>query len=89
MSTILSGKKKKKTMDPSKQQAKDVNRYSTKNIYEWLIKYEKMKASKNLYELHRLRKKADYKLFNPLTEEEINNSIKYMENVLNELKFEN
>ena len=34
-------------------------------------------------------KKADYKLFNPLTEEEINNSIKIMENVLNELKFEN
>ena len=52
-------------------------------------KYEKMKTSKNLYELHRLRKKADYKLFNPLTEKEINDSIKYMENVLNELKFEN
>ena len=34
-------------------------------------------------------KKADYKLFNPLTEKEINDSIKYMENVLNELKFEN
>ncbi len=60
-----------------------------RQVRDCLIKYEKMKASKNLYELHRLRKKADYKLFNPLTEEEINNSIKYMENVLNELKFEN
>ena len=60
-----------------------------RQVRDCLIKYEKMKASKNLYELHRLRKKADYKLFNPLTEKEINDSIKYMENVLNELKFEN
>lgn len=60
-----------------------------RQVRDCLIKYEKMKASKNLYELHRLRKKADYKLFNPLTKKEINDSIKYMENVLNELKFEN
>lgn len=60
-----------------------------RQVKDCLIQYEKMKASKNLYELHRLRKKADYKLFNPLTEKEINDSIKYMENVLNELKFEN
>ena len=59
---------------------------TTKLLFFWIQQYE---LSKNLYELHRLRKKADYKLFNPLTEKEINDSIKYMENVLNELKFEN
>ena len=48
----------------------------------------KFNASFKLLELHKLRKKADYKLLNPLTEEEIENSIKYMNDIFDDLKFE-
>lgn len=49
--------------------------------------YGKMNAHNNLYELHELRKKADYKLFNPLTEDDVKDSIKHMENIFEELEF--
>ncbi|MDO5841657.1 MAG: hypothetical protein Q4Q24_00115 [Methanobrevibacter ruminantium] len=78
----ISGFKLKQKWEYESEGKKYVSEH--RQVRDCLIKYEKMKASKNLYELHRLRKKADYKLFNPLTEKEINDSIKYMENVLNE-----
>ena len=49
--------------------------------------YEKIKASKKLQELHDLRKKADYKLFNPLTKKDLDKSIELMNDTFNELKF--
>lgn len=52
-----------------------------------LKSFKKKRASRNLYKLHELRKKADYKLFDQLTQEDINNAIKYMNNIFNELKF--
>ena len=50
--------------------------------------YKKNKASNELYELHNLRKKADYKIYNPLTQEDMKNAIKYMNNLFDELKFQ-
>lgn len=45
------------------------------------------KTSEKLYQLHDLRKRADYELFNPLTEEDVNDAIKYMNEIFDELKF--
>ena len=33
-------------------------------------------------------KKADYKIYNPLTQEDMKNAIKYMNNLFDELKFQ-
>ena len=56
-------------------------------VRECLKDHEKIKASKKLKELHDLRKKADYKMFNPLTEEDTKKAIENMENIFNELEF--
>ena len=58
-----------------------------KQVREGLKTHKKKKASNYLHNLHELRKKADYKLLNPLTEEDTKDAIKYMENIFDELKF--
>ena len=50
---------------------------------------KKRKASDDLLELHKLRKKADYKLHKPITEDDTKKALKYMNNVFDELKFKN
>lgn len=59
-----------------------------KQVRDWLNAYKKNKASNELYELHNLSKKADYKIYNPLTQEDMKNAIKYMNNLFDELKFQ-
>lgn len=59
-----------------------------KQVRDWLNAYKKNKASNELYKLHNLRKKADYKIYNPLTQEDMKNAIKYMNNLFDELKFQ-
>ena len=44
------------------------------------------KTSRKLFQLHELRKRADYKMFNPLTDEDVADSIKYMNEIFDELK---
>ena len=63
--------------------------YITEHIQvrDCLKEYKKKKASDNLYALHNLRKKADYMLFSPLAEEEIDDALNYMKNIFDELKF--
>ncbi len=50
---------------------------------------KKSKANKKLGELHKLRKMADYNLFNPITEENITEALKYMNSIFDELNFKN
>ncbi|MBQ6813753.1 MAG: hypothetical protein IJP12_03850 [Methanobrevibacter sp.] len=52
-----------------------------------LMDHNKETSSGYLYELHGLRKKADYSLFSPITQKNINDSIEYMNNILDDLKF--
>ena len=59
-----------------------------KQVQDYLKKHEKEQTSDDLYNLHELRKKADYKMFNPLTEEDTENAMKYMKNIIDELEFE-
>ena len=49
---------------------------------------KKIKASKKLKELHDLRKKADYDLFNPLTNNDLDKAMKNMNDIINELEFQ-
>ena len=49
--------------------------------------FNKMKSSRKLKNLHDLRKKADYNLFNPLTKKDLDKSIEYMNDIFKELKF--
>ena len=58
-----------------------------RQVRDCLRSLNKNKASNNLYRLHELRKKADYKLSNPLTEEDIKDAIKYMNSIIDELNF--
>ena len=59
-----------------------------RQVRDCLKTQKKKQASKDLYKLHELRKKADYKLFNPLTEDDVNDAIEYMNNIIDELNFE-
>lgn len=58
-----------------------------RQVRDLLKMFNKENASDDLFELHKLRKKADYKLYNPLTEEDTKNAMKHMENIFDELKF--
>ncbi|MBQ2962193.1 hypothetical protein [Methanobrevibacter sp.] len=49
--------------------------------------HNKIKASRKLKDLHDLRKKADYKLSDPLTKNDLDESIEYMNVIFDELKF--
>lgn len=52
-----------------------------------LYKLDLHKISNYLYELSNLRKKADYQLFAPLTDEDIQKSVDYMNMIFDELNF--
>ncbi|MBQ3420551.1 MAG: hypothetical protein IJH34_02545 [Romboutsia sp.] len=56
-------------------------------VRDALDDFKKKKVSKYLYELHKLRKKADYKMHYPLTDKDAKKAMKYMENIFAELKF--
>lgn len=56
-------------------------------VRDRLNDFNKEKVSQNLYELHKLRKKADYKIYNPLCEEDTRMAMNYMEKIFSELKF--
>ena len=58
-----------------------------KQVRNYLKKYNKKKVSSNLYNLHKLRKKADYNLYAPLNEEDVKESLDYMNFIINELNF--
>ena len=58
-----------------------------RQVRECLKNKEKYNVSQDLFDLHRLRKKADYKLMKPLTEEDAKKAMEYMENIFSELKF--
>ena len=49
------------------------------------LKYHK--TSNKLFQLHELRKRADYKMYYPLTNEDVADSIRYMNEIIDELKF--
>lgn len=59
-----------------------------RQVREGLKNKGKYNASQDLYKLHKLRKKADYKILTPLSEEDTKNAMDYMENIFDELKFE-
>lgn len=52
-----------------------------------LFKYEKKSANKNLSRLKDLRTKADYHLESKISNNEVKNSLVFMENIFNDLKF--
>ncbi len=58
-----------------------------RQVRDTLKRHKLEKASDELFELHKLRKKADYKLFIPLTEEDTIKAVRYMNNIFDELKF--
>ncbi len=49
--------------------------------------YDKFSASEKLWGLHNLLKKADYRLYDPLTEKDLEKSVKYMNEIIDELEF--
>ena len=57
-----------------------------RQVRECLKNKGKYNVSQDLFDLHRLRKKADYKPFKPLTEEDTEDAMRYMENIFDELK---
>ena len=49
--------------------------------------YGQKKSSQYLYDLHKLRKKADYNPDIPLTNEDLQKAINYMDKIINDLDF--
>ena len=76
----------------------DSNRFHIRQYKEYISEHrqvrdalkdnKKIKASKKLKELHDLRKKADYDLFNPLTNNDLDKAMKNMNDIINELEFQ-
>lgn len=52
-----------------------------------LKEHEKKKIGRYLYNLHKLRKKADYSLFDPLNKKDIDESLYYMNAIFDGLEF--
>ncbi len=58
-----------------------------KQVRDALKEHDKSVSKNRLYKLSQLREKADYRPFEDLSEEEVDDSIDYMNKIINDLKF--